>query len=49
MLALALQKNKEALIRQDQQFTETLHREMGISPSAELTALNRQLISDIAK
>jgi two-component system LytT family response regulator len=47
MKALALQKNKEALIRLYMQFRETLHREMEISPSLEVTALYRQLLSGL--
>ncbi|MBW7461240.1 bacterial transcriptional activator domain-containing protein, partial [Paenibacillus sepulcri] len=47
MKALALQKNKEALVRQYLQFMEMLHEEMGISPSYEVNELYKQLLSDL--
>lgn len=45
MRALALMKNKESLNRQYLQFTELLDKELGISPSHELTALYNELLS----
>jgi two-component system LytT family response regulator len=47
MKALALMKNKEALSRQYIQFTETLHRELGIGPSIEVTAIYSSLMSEL--
>jgi two-component system, LytTR family, response regulator len=47
MKALALMKNKEALNRQYNQFTETLYKELGISPSNEVTALYNHLMSEL--
>jgi two-component system LytT family response regulator len=47
MKAMALQKNKEALTRQFIQFTETLHKELGISPSLDVTTLYKQLLSEL--
>jgi two-component system LytT family response regulator len=36
--AFALQKNKEALMRQYLHYTETLYKELGIGPSPEVVA-----------
>jgi two-component system LytT family response regulator len=47
MKALALMKNKEALKSQYIQFTDTLHRELGISPSREVTALYSHLMWEL--
>jgi two-component system LytT family response regulator len=47
MKALALMKNKEALNRQYNQFTETLYKELGISPSNEVTTLYSNLMSEL--
>ncbi|MEX2460388.1 MAG: response regulator [Paenibacillaceae bacterium] len=47
MKALALQKNKEAITRQYLQYAETLHKEIGISPSLEAAALYKQLLSEL--
>jgi two-component system LytT family response regulator len=47
MKALALQKNKEALNRQYIQFKETLYKELGISPSHEVTALYSDLLLEM--
>jgi two-component system LytT family response regulator len=47
MKAFALQKNKEALTRQFMQFVETLHKEMGMSPSLEATMLYKQLLAGL--
>ena len=47
MKALALQKNKEALNRHYVQFTETLQRELGVSPSHEVTSLYRDLMAEL--
>jgi two-component system LytT family response regulator len=47
MKALTLQKNKEALKSQYIQFSDTLHKELGISPSRELTALYSHLMSEL--
>lgn len=47
MKALALQKNKDALRRQYLQFTETLHKEIGIEPSIEVSVLYEQLLSEL--
>lgn len=44
MRALALMKNTDALNRLYVQFRETLDRELGISPSNEVTALYHELI-----
>ncbi|WP_438350253.1 response regulator [Paenibacillus sp. FA6] len=45
--ALALTKNKEALNRQYIQFEETLYRELGITPSSEVSALYSHLMSEL--
>ncbi|OAB41199.1 response regulator [Paenibacillus antarcticus] len=45
--ALALTKNKEALNRQYIQFEETFYRELGITPSLEVSALYRHLMSEL--
>lgn len=47
MKALALQENKEDLIRQYLQFAETLQKEIGINPSLEAAALYAQLLSEL--
>jgi two-component system LytT family response regulator len=47
MKALSLMKNKEALKSQYIQFTDTLHKELGISPSHEVTALYSHLMSEL--
>lgn len=47
MRALAIMKNKEELKRQYDLFTKTLYKELGISPSGEVTALYNDLISEL--
>ncbi|MCL6602117.1 MAG: response regulator [Paenibacillus sp.] len=47
MRAFALQKNKEAIDQQYLQFKNTLHQEIGISPSLETISLYAQLISGL--
>jgi two-component system LytT family response regulator len=47
MKVLALMKNKEALKAQYIQFTDTLHKELGISPSHEVTSLYSHLMSEL--
>ena len=47
MRAFALQKNKEAIDQQYSQFKDTLHQEIGISPSLETISLYAQLISGL--
>ncbi|SDO16629.1 Two-component response regulator, SAPR family, consists of REC, wHTH and BTAD domains [Paenibacillus sp. yr247] len=47
MKAMALQKNKDALTERYEQFTGTLHKEFGISPSLEVTTLYSQLLSEL--
>ncbi len=47
MKALALQENKEALIRQYAQYAETLEREIGMKPSHEAADLYTQLLSGL--
>ncbi|MDB5052856.1 MAG: hypothetical protein JWM44_906 [Bacilli bacterium] len=47
MKALALQKNKEALMQQYLHFTETLVKELGIGPSLEVTGYYSQLLSEL--
>ncbi|OMF30098.1 hypothetical protein BK133_17185 [Paenibacillus sp. FSL H8-0548] len=47
MRALAIQKNKEALIRAYEQFSVSLYVEMGISPSFEVTVLFEQLLMEL--
>jgi two-component system LytT family response regulator len=45
--ALALQKNKEALMRQYLHYTETLNNELGIGPSQEVVSFYTQLVSEL--
>jgi two-component system LytT family response regulator len=47
MKGLALQKNKEALTQQFIQFTQMLDKELGISPSLEITALYSHLMTEL--
>ncbi|QGQ99723.1 response regulator [Paenibacillus psychroresistens] len=47
MKALAKLKNKEAVIQQYIQFTETLHNEIGIGPSIGVTDLYQELLSEL--
>ncbi|MBP2002242.1 two-component SAPR family response regulator [Paenibacillus shirakamiensis] len=49
MKALAMQRNKEALIRQYQHFTIVLQQEMGVSPSKELNSLYNKLLSEVVR
>jgi len=49
MRALAFMKNKEALERHYHQFTETLEKELGISPSSAVTALYVELSTGLDK
>lgn len=48
MKALALQKNKEALMRQYLHYTETHNNELGIGPSQEVAGCYSQLLSELA-
>jgi two-component system LytT family response regulator len=47
MKTLALQKNKEALMRQYLHYTEILYKELGISPSPEVTGYYSQLLAEL--
>jgi DNA-binding SARP family transcriptional activator len=47
MKALALQKNKEALMRKYLQYTETLNKELDIGPSQEVASFYSQLLSEL--
>jgi two-component system LytT family response regulator len=47
MKALALQKKKEELMRQYLLYTETLYKELGISPSSDVAGLYSQLMSEL--
>ncbi|QGQ97526.1 response regulator [Paenibacillus psychroresistens] len=47
MKALAVQKNKEALIRQYLHYMETLYKELGITPSPEVAGYYNQLLSEL--
>jgi two-component system LytT family response regulator len=47
MNALALQKNKEALRQRYMQYTDTVHKELGISPSAEVMILYGKLMFEL--
>ncbi|BBI36462.1 response regulator [Cohnella abietis] len=47
MMAYAAQKNKEALTQLYMRFTETLHQEMGVSPSFATTTLYRELLTEL--
>ncbi|MRN54017.1 response regulator [Paenibacillus monticola] len=49
MEALALQENKEELTQQYEKFVETLHKEIGITPSPVAVSLYVQLISGLDK
>ena len=44
--ALALQDNKDALTKRYIQFKETLHKELGVSPSRKVTALYEALLAE---
>lgn len=47
MKALALQNNKEALMRQYLHFTETLYQELGIRPSPDVAGFYSQLLAEL--
>ncbi|MEX2461584.1 MAG: response regulator [Paenibacillaceae bacterium] len=47
MKALALQKSKEALMRQYLHYTETLYKELGISPSPDVAGFYSQLLAEL--
>lgn len=47
MKALALQNNKEALMRQYHHFTETLYQELGIRPSPDVAGFYSQLLAEL--
>ena len=47
MKALALQNNKEALMRQYLHYTDTLYQELGVRPSPDVAGFYRQLLAEL--